>query len=593
MQASDAYIFTQTKSGIPIHWASSVSLIDIYVNPQNNLSLNEETVDSIAANSISEWNNLSRINLRKNSTTLKNQPGINEIYFSSDDIFGSGVAGLTLVEFREFDGQIIGADVVINENLFQTPSTNPTNDLYLGNIFTHELGHLLGLSHGQVMGSTMFYLTSLGQYKISDDEKAAIFTLYPTGDQSKGTLTGKIVGGKKLASVFGAQVQAISVKTGKVMGASISELDGKFTIGGLPRFDQYYIYTSPVKQIGIPNNYANARNDFCESSKPYRGSFYQACGGNSEGFPEAIKLESTSVNVGNISIRCNLDSPPEYLQKKNSINKDFNINSYTQSGLGGSFVGFFSNSEIQKSVNSEVYDSFHVDLTSVGNWNLYSTSTSLYLEVKVLSQSFNSIFKPNVFVSNSTASYVTVPSYALENDNRINIDSSIHYPIDLQDSSKNNFSIKVQPVLGTDPGNTILNDTTNFSSDIPYSKSQIFPGIDSLSSSSNFQDGLYFYFVITTIVSKNSDGINYTQVASKNDLISDNTNCPDAINTYALNNYSANGISTKNNRNGIVACGTISDKNNTSGGPGGFFVGLLFCVIIFNLLNRNNKYSTR
>ena len=345
-QFAHSYVHNQTKSGISIHWPNSSTNVDIFVNSENE-SLLESDVQSIASSSLAEWNGVSRINLRDNSTTGKNQDDLNELYFSSDpSIFGGAVIGVTMVGFNEMTGVIVSADILINDEYpFSTVQTEPN---YLGNVIAHEAGHFLGLGHGQVAGSTMFYALSRGQSTVSEDDKAGLYSIYPNGDSSKGSLSGTMIGGKSLALVFGAHVQAISVKTGKVMGAAISELNGKFTIEGLPKNDQYLIYSSPVKQMGLPTNYTNARSDFCTASTKYRGSFFQSCGSSSEGFPEAVRLNSSSVNVGNITIRCGLDTPPEYLQNKSITPSSFNINSYTASGLGGSFVGFFSAYEIQQ-----------------------------------------------------------------------------------------------------------------------------------------------------------------------------------------------------------------------------------------------------
>ncbi|MGZ3808598.1 MAG: matrixin family metalloprotease, partial [Bacteriovorax sp.] len=411
-QLVQAYILNQTKSGVPVHWPSSVTTVDIFVNSQNTQALPEATVQAIAESSIAQWNGQAKIGLRKNVTTGKDQANLNELYFSTDpNIFnGGGVIGVTLVGFKETNGEIVEADILINDNFIFSTSSNDQS--YLGNVITHELGHFLGLGHGQVTGSTMFYALSRGQHKIDNDDKSGLYSLYPTGDATKGSLSGTIVGGKNLAPVFGAQVQAISVKNGKVMGAGISEINGKFRINGLSQNDQYLIYTNPIKQLGLPTNYANVKNNYCESGKKYRGSFFQSCGSSSEGFPEAVKLNTSEVNIGNITIRCGLDSPPEYFQKKNITPSDFDVNAYSNSGLGGSFVGFFSTAEM---LSGSARDYFRLNLSQV-NWDGVSTSPSLYLELKVLNQAFYSPFKANVLIKRASGSIAIDPKYNQESD---------------------------------------------------------------------------------------------------------------------------------------------------------------------------------
>lgn len=574
-QGVGAYILNQTKSGIPVHWPSWNRVVDIYVNSQNGQGLLENEVQSIASNSINQWNGNSKISLNKKTTTGKDQPEFNELYFSNDpNIFGNAVIGVTQVAFKEDSGEIITADILINDN-FQF-SLAISDQYFLGNVITHEVGHFLGLGHGPTAGSTMFHEAARGQYEIDDDDKAGIYTIYPTGNPNIGTITGTIIGGKNVIPVFGSYVQAISVKTGKIMGASISESNGKFSIGGLAKNDQYIIYNGPVKQLGLPANYANVRSDYCESSKKYRGSFFQSCGGSAEGFPEAVGLNASSVDVGNITIRCGLDSPPEYLQKKKSPLSDFNLNQYTASGIGGSFVGFFSSQEIsQISTPQGTHDFFHINLSHITDWDVISLAP-LYLELKVVNQSFYSVYKNTINVTRKVSSFDnTRPSFVLEKDGRPNIDSRIQVPINRVNSSDNDFSIQITPES--------LN--TNYSlNGIDYTKSDFFP------STSKLEDNLYFYLVIATIVQRNPDG-SFTQVASKNDLLSDNSRCPDAINTYALTNFTAKGVASNSERKKVAGCGTVDFDNAAGGGPGGFMVGIILTFIISYALSRYSKMA--
>jgi hypothetical protein len=70
--------------------------------------------------------------------------------------------------------------------------------------------------------------------------------------------------------------------------------------------------------------------------------------------------------------------------------------------------------------------------------------------------------------------------------------------------------------------------------------------------------------------------------------------CTDAINTYALTNFSAKGISSNSDRKKVAGCGTVVDSNDGAGGgggPGGFMVGLLLCFIISYALSRYSKMA--
>lgn len=570
---ASAYVINRTSSDSLVHWASNVSLIDIYVNSGNSVGISSGNVHAIANDSIAQWNSKSRISIRKNSTSGAGQDNKNEVYFSNDpSVFnGLGVVGVTQVLFRNGSGEILEADILINDSFDFT--TNINDIKYFGNVLTHELGHFLGLGHGQVGGSTMLYALSRGQSQISDDDAAGAYSMYPTGDSSKGTLTGKIIGGNALVGVFGAHVQAISLGTGRVAGATISDTDGSFVINGLKRNDQYYIYTSPIAQVGLPSKYNGVRYDFCDTSKKYRGSFFQACGSSFEGHPEAVKLNASSVSVGKVTIRCGLDVPSDYIQSKNTTPAVFDIQSNVRSGVGNSFTGYFS---LQELALSKI-DYFRMDYSNI-DWNALSpTGDDLYVELKVINQSFFSPFKAVIGVKSDAVSYTVNPKYTQEADGWINLESVLRIPItrDIAHSSDNNFEISVTPVsLGT------VSDA--------YTKLDYFP------EARYFEDSLTFYLVSASIVKDNGNST-FSLVSSKNDQLSDNAQCPDAINTYALSGYAVKGALTskakKSEKDGI-ACGTVDMSGGPGNGAGGFFIGLIFSLLMCSLTSsiiRNNK----
>lgn len=568
----EAYVINRTSSESLVHWASSVSVIDLYLNPVNSQGLSSITVNEQVDASIAEWNSKSRITLRKKATSGTGQNGVNEIYFSNNqDIFnGTGVVGITQVAFKDNNGEILEADIIINDQVFFT--TNIDEIKYLGNVLTHEMGHFFGLGHGQVAGSTMLYALSRGQNQIAADDMAGIYSMYPTGDSTKGSLTGKIIGGNGLLGIFGAHVQAISVSSGQVAGASISDTDGSFVINGLIKNDQYYIYTNPIAQVGLPSKYNGVRYDFCESSNKYRGSFYQSCGSSDEGHPQAVKLNAATVAVGNITIRCGLDVPTEYMHSKNTTPADFDIQDNVISGLGNSFTGYFSNQEL---LLSQI-DYFRMDYSNV-DWNAVSDSEDLYIELKVINQAMYSPFKAVIGVKRNSTSYVVNPQYIQEDDGWINLESVVRIPIKRLNPSDNDIEISITP-----------KSIVSASAGLPFVKTDYFP------SSSYFEDSLSFYLVSATIV-KDNGNLTYSLVSSKNDQLSDNTQCPDALNTYALSNYTIKGaaISSKAKRDESgLACGTVDLNGGPGNGPGGFFIGLIFSLMVCSLTSsiiRNNK----
>jgi len=109
--------------------------------------------------------------------------------------FSSGVIAVTTTSYREDTGQIVDADIEFNAASFRftTSDRRPcargeTEDCVstdLANTATHEIGHVLGIDHSEVMGSTMFASAPLGETSkrtLSSDDIDAVCTIYPIGE---------------------------------------------------------------------------------------------------------------------------------------------------------------------------------------------------------------------------------------------------------------------------------------------------------------------------------------------------------------------------------------------------------------------------
>ena len=566
------YVQNISPTGNVVHWPDPNTVIDVYVNSQNTQGLDEATIQAQAVSSIAEWNGKSSITLRKNSSTAVDQDEMNEIYFSSDpNVFnGTGVVGITEVTYKNKTGEIIEADIKLNDSY--SFSTNINDIEFIGNVITHELGHLLGLGHSQVNGASMFYALSRGQSKLNKDDSSGVYAIYPNGDATKAKFTGKIVGGAQLISVFGAHVEALSVKSGEVEGAVISDVDGTFSIDGLKKDEQYLFYVKPITNVGLPAKYNTARFNFCEANQRYRGSFFRSCGSSAEGFPQIVKLANTETNVGNITIRCNLDVPVDYFQGKGNSPATFDLLSYSSMGKGGVFTGFFTSQEL---LLGSVTDTFRLNLSNEDPANLSATG-DLYVKLRVINQAFFSPFKANVVVKRNSATTTINPKYNQQSDGWLNIETDAYIPISRADLSDNDFEIRITPETMT---------SNSFPTGIPFAKDDYLP------SYTEFEDSLNFYLVTATIVKSDGSG-GYTQVSSKQDQFSDNSLCPDAVNTYSLTNYTVTGQSNassaggKKKKDGFLGCGSIDTNGSSGGGPTGFFIGLILSLLLCNLSSK-------
>ncbi len=577
--SSFGFIHTINNLGKNVRWKNSSGNLNFFFNSNGcDAMLNTctaSTLNTIASNSAAEWSNNSNFNITVSLASSNPSSEVNNIYFSGNSsLFGSGVVAITQISYKENDSYILEADIIINSAFDFMTSSNKSK--YLGNILSHEMGHMLGMAHGQVFRSTMFYSLTQGQYTLSDDDKSGVKNLYGL-DTAAGSISGQIIGGNARVPIFGAHVQAISSTSGLIKTAVLSKSDGSFKLPNLPLDEIYYIYVGPTKltTTTLPDFYRNIKSNFCNSSQSFRGSFFQTCNNSEKGEPQKIYLSSSrkNVDVGLVTIRCNLDVPVDY-----SISKD--VSPYTINALdlnqkvSYAQTGYFTKSEA--SVNTE--DEFNLDLSAyvVGR-------TDLYLEVRVISQSLYSQIVTQLKIKDGVNITTTFPEvreldltgvpYDLDLAPRLDVVGRVNLS---QTMANNNFTLKVRPTKLSDYLLFVNNPTTY------WTEEDFFP------ISSKFSDGLLFYLLVVNIVKSNGDGTfsRYSMPSPTN--ISDNSSCPDASRSYTNSGYySSSGESgvIKSSTTNPIACGSIDSGQDGPGGNGpvSFAIGILLSYFLFRI----------
>lgn len=142
-------------------------------------------------------------------------------------------------------GFITEADIVLNPfQLFSTDGFYGTFDLQA--TLTHEIGHLLGLRHSGVLGSTMseslskngtFGIPDLSARALAINDIAAVRELYEgdiDDEECCGSIEGKITGPNSRLLKNGVRVWAQESSTGRVFAQSEAGPDGIYRLGGLP-----------------------------------------------------------------------------------------------------------------------------------------------------------------------------------------------------------------------------------------------------------------------------------------------------------------------------------------------------------------------
>lgn len=568
-----AYVYTKTSKGEVIKWPASNRNISLKVFPNsNNLTINS-FFDSIFKVSLDEWDQTSGIKLINSGQgvpTLNNAE--NDIYFDGgNEIFtGSGIAAVTEIVYEQSSGKIVEADIVINDKV--SISILGNSKQYLGNILSHELGHLLGLGHSQVHRSTMFYKLFEGQYSVESDDFMGVKNLYSPTESGK--IEGRVIGSFNLTGIFGAHVMLISSKSGKVMNGVYTDEKGKFTVSGLELDDQYYVYVEPLKNSSVmPSYLSSVRTDFCRARAKYRGNFYNSCYASEEGYPVGIKLDSSknSIDIGDISISCDLKVNSEYFLRKNGGELELDVED-VKGNIGNAILGFFSKSDLD-SVDSDPQkysDHFRVDLSQT-NIN----SSDLYLEVRLISQSLYSPLKYNLEVEyTDTTKEIISSGDSINNilktdDDTPTLEITHRIPLRVGKDLQNDLKLTIRPMKF---------DVDQF---IGLSDEDFFPDL------TNYGDNLDYYLMIVQLVKK--VGNNYEIVSMKDyGFLTDNKSCPDAPLSYSVPSNLKRSLTSSTVRLSEddqgplpVGCGSIGGGPPSSNGPfNSFLVGLFLSVIL-------------
>ncbi len=560
-----AFVHQKTLLGDDFRWPSNAT-ITLYVNGANSSGIMSSSIESRAANSASLWNESGGPQLQIISTTSGPESGRSNVYFSTDPNYFSSSSILAVTEsvYSEANGAIIESDIIIKDSVLF--SNLQASSPFIGDILSHEMGHLVGLDHSSLSFSTMFYKLTRGQWSPSFDDHLGKNMLYSSS--TGGTIKGKIAGGENVVGIFAADVQLISSREGRVIASTLTDQDGYFVFGGVPTGDLYYIYVKPLKiKEAISSYYQTRKTDFCTGFVDFKGSFFESCDNSRKGYPQGIDLTdgTSEVDVGVVTIKCNLNVPLGYFEGRSS--GDFIIGDADRSG--DSFVGFFTPSDITNGLR----DNLTIDLTHID-----ASSGNLYLDLSLISQDFNSrvAYEIEVRSPSSTYSY----RYGFDSDSIPNLNLKGRILLDPLVSANNFFEVEIRPV-----------DFDVFLPTTPQPLEGLyFPDFEN-----NGDERLFYQFIY--FISQNS-GLEYPVFSHYSyPAIRGNQQCMDGQKTYSVKSSgSVTGVSRETfetktqGEASIVACGSValmSDDNDD--GPGGPMTSLIlgiFAAFFFFALKR-------
>lgn len=294
--------FADKSKSQPLRWQSKKIPIAFSRSLLNQSSISEDEVLKAISGSLSAWENAADIQFVETwsddnavSPLGKSGDGINLITISQTAenllLFNgetSDNAARTRVFFNR-KGNITEADIVFNPyTRFTTDGSFGTYDFEA--VLTHELGHLLGLEHSDVLAATMFAnqgkngvynLQSFSPRTLSADDISGIRSIYGANLEETdccGSISGNISGlGKIPAKNF--KVFAEDAQTGNFIAEVLTDKEGNYVFNGLTagnyilRSKSAETNNSAVEEIGNVEVTAGNNSEINKKIKPRQKKF--------------------------------------------------------------------------------------------------------------------------------------------------------------------------------------------------------------------------------------------------------------------------------------------------------------------------------
>lgn len=243
------------QNGNDLFWANPQG-VTIAIQAEGSDNISDGSHVTAIGNAVDSWNAAGQTTFRFENTgvTSRTDWESNDIHLvtfdenNSSGFFtgGSGTVAITPVSFFE-NGRIIDADVLFNGKNFRFTTSGRGGRFDVQDVMAHELGHVAGLDHSGVCGSTMYpYVdTSIILHRsISLDERSGLASIYP--GSSRGGITGRVCRTADGTGVAGAHV-SVRDGAGRVAAATLASASGLFTVSGLEP-GSYTVVADPLDQ---------------------------------------------------------------------------------------------------------------------------------------------------------------------------------------------------------------------------------------------------------------------------------------------------------------------------------------------------------
>ncbi len=184
--------------------------------------------------------------------------GNNVVSFVDQSFSFNGALAVTLRFINPSTGQVGSADIIFNPNISWSTRDPGQGVFDVQQVGTHEAGHFFALDHSGLMNATM-YATSGSQAqferRLDPDDIAGLSDTYPRDSLTTdyGTITGRVT--RLGANVFGGQVVAVELGSGRPVVSALTLRDGTYQIRGVPP-GSYQLYVEPLDQPTSQGNVA-------------------------------------------------------------------------------------------------------------------------------------------------------------------------------------------------------------------------------------------------------------------------------------------------------------------------------------------------
>ena len=315
---ASAFVHEVTAGGAPYFWNladTGDSHIDgsnrviFMLNSSGSADIGDGSDLDAVRDGLDEWSGLAASDFQyvdggtTASSGFNGSDGQNTFFWAEGGGIPDSQLGVANITFNPSTGRIIDCDIRLNgEDWTWVTNGNPgSGEADAASVATHELGHAAGLGHVPSLGSTMYPYSGVGDATLSTDDIAGVSTIYPSGSNNFGAISGTIsLGG---SGAFGAHIVALD-STGAVRSTAISDTDGTYIIEGLSA-GNYTVYVEPIDG---PMTEANLGGYYSGLDATFDTLFYD--GGSGSYDPSLATTVSVSASTTTTGVNFTVSGTP-------------------------------------------------------------------------------------------------------------------------------------------------------------------------------------------------------------------------------------------------------------------------------------------